>query len=167
MPSGHVVEGSAASDDGHHLRSQLSQIKQLHLAGIQRDLQVLIEIGAALLLHDVIDAKIGEVHAEGLAGIGVTMYFTATISFAGIRKGFDRQPRIEWSRRVLIDEQIKDGLLAIPVGDAEGGVVIAAAAHVDEGQIIDAVLRRNSCELGHDRILDHTLVEERALRRSR
>jgi hypothetical protein len=29
------------------------------------------------------------------------------------------------------------------------------------------VLRRNSCELGHDRILDHTLVEERALRRSR
>ena len=44
----------------------------------------------------------------------------------------------------MVDQQIEDGLLPIPVRDAERSVVVAAAGHVDEGQIVDAVLRRES-----------------------
>src|SRR6185312_7537198 len=97
------------------------------------------------------------------------MYLPAEIPLGDLGKATDDNMRVEWRRLFLIGEKVQHRNLAliVPMGDGQDGVIIAAARHVDRGEISDAVDRLQYLSAGDDRGLDLPLIVVGALRCAR
>ncbi|AHY52472.1 hypothetical protein BJS_08715 [Bradyrhizobium japonicum SEMIA 5079] len=164
---GRVIDARTTTDQGEELLSKLGAVRQLDLIGVQRDLEVFIEIGAGLLADDIIDLAIGKVAPECLTGIRITVYGLHPIAGAGDREPSYCESWVKRNRLALINDEIDDDLAAVPMRDRECRIVAAAAAHVAKGGVVDAFLRPKRLAPGNDGALDDTLIEESALRSTR
>ena len=141
--AGLMVDLPAAPHEAEQLLFEDRHVEQNDGVRVQARFQCLVQFRGAVLGDFVRDASITELGAERLARVPIADDARHPIVAQHAHEPLNRLVRVERRTVALVGQVVQHGApVGVPMRDAEYRIVVRAARHIHEGDILHAQFRR-------------------------